>query len=247
MRFSIFLLIFLGLCGPVVQAQTMQADSTPPMDAYSKKYTMQVGPTIGLVGGGINTENGIGRKVNPDFIGLPYFGAVIYAPFGVDTRLGLRLDIAYSSVSSLVRPYEYYSGGSNWTKSFQERYNYVTIAPMINLAGFLIGMGINIPASATMKNDAGTEFEVRTADMKTALDVRLGGQITVWNSDMGLLTVDILAKYCFTGVYNDNRYTMGSSVEHIGFPAENSSGKAITGMTPASITLGLSYLFNLKF
>jgi hypothetical protein len=247
MKTSIILLIVLGLFGTVAQAQTTPADSTLPVQTTSRSYVMKVGPVLGLVGAGINTENATGRKVNPDFMGMPYVGAAIYAPFGIDTRMGLRLDIAYSSVSSLVRPYEMYAGGSNWSKSFQERYNYVTIAPMINLAGFLIGMGINIPASGTMKNDAGTEFEVRTADMKTALDVRLGGQITVWDSNMGILTVDILAKYGFSGVYNDNSYTIGSAVEHIGFPADNVTAKTITGMVPASLTLGLSYLFNLKF
>ncbi|MBS1561923.1 MAG: hypothetical protein JSS89_09985 [Bacteroidetes bacterium] len=236
MKYSIILLIVLGLCTTGVQAQTS-----------SRSYVMKVGPVVGLVGAGINTENATGRKVNPDFMGMPYLGAAIYAPFGIDTRMGLRLDIAYSSVSSLVRPYEMYAGGSNWSKSFQERYNYVTIAPMINLAGFLIGMGINIPASGIMKNDAGTEFEVRTADMKTAVDVRLGGQITVWSSDIGTLTVDILAKYGFNGVYNDNSYTIGSAVEHIGFPADNVTSKTITGMVPGSLTLGLSYLFDLKF
>lgn len=216
-------------------------------DQYAKRYSIKVGPILGLAGGAINTENAVGRKVNPDFMGLPYFGAAIYAPFGVQTRIGMRIDLAYSSLSSLVRPYEFYGGNTGWNSNLRERYNYVTVAPMFSLAGFLIGMGFNFPASATMKNDAGTEFEVRTADLKTAIDVRLGGQITAWDSELGVLTVDILAKYTFTGLYNDGAYTMGSAVERVGIPAQNVNSAAVTNMVPASLTLGISYLFNLKF
>lgn len=213
--------------------------------APSVDYVLKVGPSLHFVGGGINTVNAEGRKINPDFMALPGYGVAIYAPFGSKTNLGARLDVGVTQFSTRMRPFEFYGNESNWNGYFTERYRYFTIAPTINLAGFLVGAGINIPMKATMEPSGGTEFVVDKTTLKTAIDIRIGGAIKVMENDLGVLNVEILARYFISGIYNDGQYTMGTAVDRLGYPKPGIT--TVENMVPASVSIGASYLFNLAF
>ena len=90
-RFSLLLALFVAYGGMQAQeAEESDATADPMADEatmeYSEPYVIGVGAQIGIVGGGIALENSEGRKVNPAFNLLPTYGAVVYAPFGVDSK-----------------------------------------------------------------------------------------------------------------------------------------------------------------
>jgi hypothetical protein len=213
----------------------------------SRSYHVYVGPTLGFVGGGINTVQATGRKVNPSFWGVPNYGVAIIAPFGTDTKLGLRVDLGVNSIGSKMRPYESYGGETNWNGNFDEHYRHFTIAPMLNLAGFVIGAGFNFPMAGTMTAKDDSEYLVERNTMATSIDVRVGGVIPVWHSDMGDLNVEIMARYFVAGLYNEGKYTVGSPVERNGDPSPNATTAATENFVPAGLSLGVSYLFDLSF
>jgi hypothetical protein len=140
------LLIVSGalLFAVALQAQT-NADSE---QAPKKRYHLFAGVHLGFGGGAINTVNAEGRKVNPGFIGLPAYGASIMAPFGIDSKIGMRIDAGVSRIASKMRPYEVFDGKTNWSGFLTESYTHFCIAPMFNLGGFLVGTGINFPGSS---------------------------------------------------------------------------------------------------
>lgn len=231
-----------------VQLTAQTAPDTATVGA--KRYHLWAGVHVGFGGGSINTVNAEGRKVNPGFMALPAFGASIMAPFGVDSRIGMRIDAGVSRLASKMRPYEFFDGQTNWNGSLNEEYSHFTVAPMFNLGGFLVGVGINFPMSGTISSANGSsEYLVPRSEMATAIDARMGAQIPAWRSSVGVLSVDIMATYVLGGVYNDKRYIYGSDVQANGLPAEKSLliNPIVQNMVPASLRVGASFLFDIGF
>ncbi|NQW29372.1 MAG: hypothetical protein HQ472_02525 [Ignavibacteria bacterium] len=244
-----FLCISCVVCfGQTIVAEPSETADDSPMVTTSK-YILKVGPTLGLVGGGINTQNAEGRKVNPDFWAIPSYGVVINAPFSKYSRLGGRLELAVNTQGTKTRPYETYDKLSSWKGYIHERYTYFTIAPQFNLSGLLLGLGINIPMKGETWNPTTPDdkFTVDRSTMRTALDFRIGGTINVWSTDVGALFIDVGVKYTFSGLYKDNLYAFGGPVNEFG--AANFAGNQTTThieFIPVSGQLGITYLFNLK-
>ncbi len=213
-------------------------------------YQIGVGVQIGAFGGSISVENAEGRKVNPDFWALPTYGAVIQAPFGAGSNLGARLDIGVSSVGTRTRPYEFYDNKKNWEGYFLERYTYFTIAPQVNLAGVLLGVGFNFPMSGERWHPEGSDTKYAVDKdilVGTAMDVRLGGVINVWETKLGKLNVEILARYMFTGLFEDDQYIYGHETTSTGVRPNNYATLPAINLTTASAHIGVSYLFSLGF
>jgi hypothetical protein len=152
-----------------------------------------------------------------------------------------------STVGTQTRPYEFYDLQSDWDGYYIERYTYFTIASQVSLFGIMLGAGFNFPMKGEMWHPDRPDdvFTVDKTTMKTAIDLRLGGAINVWNSEMGTLTVDLLAKYFVSGLYNEGTYTAGHAVDKQGLPDPVYADDPISDVVPVSITLGLSYQFKL--
>lgn len=213
----------------------------------SEPYTLGVGVSIGLYGGGIAVENAEGRKVNPAFWALPSYSAVIYAPFGRGSMLGARLDIGVSSTGTQTRPYEFYSAKSNWEGSFTEKYTYFTIAPQVSFAGALLGVGFNFPMSGERYNkDMSQTTHYVDKDLLTSpkIDLRLGGMITAWDSPLGKLLVELQAKYDLMGTFKDDMYVYGHPSDSKGIRNPNYLTAPALNLTTASFSVGIAYLFN---
>ncbi|MCU0330750.1 MAG: hypothetical protein MUC47_07190 [Candidatus Kapabacteria bacterium] len=226
------------LAALVLAGTTMVAQEPRP-------YHLYIGPTLGFVSGGINTVQATGRKVNPTFWAVPSYGVAILAPFSPETTSGFRFDFGVTTVGSKMRPYESYGGETNWKGNFDEHYRHFTIATMVNLSGFAFGAGFNIPMAGTMTAKDGSEYLVEKNTLTTAIDVRLGGIIPVWESEMGILNVEIMARYFLTGVYSDGRYTAGTPVDANGEYLGGGQDGEGENFVPAGLTLGVSYLFDL--
>mgnify|MGYP001627146440 CR=1 FL=1 len=234
-------------------AQT-PADNTPAAANDSMfvvtpagKYVLRVGPTIGLVSGGINTEDIEGRKVNPDYWFFQNYGVMVFAPFAKESKVGGRLDLGITSVGSRTRPYEFYDQKTDWKGYIIERYTYFSVAPQISFYGVMVGVGFNFPMKGEMWNPDRTDdvYVVDRNTLKTAIDLRLGGAINLWDSNVGILTLDLLAKYYLTGLYNDGTYTNGFPVDATGQPLASNKATSVLNFTPVSVSLGLSYQFKL--
>lgn len=254
MRTVLTILLAMMVSIPAIaQTDSVKVDSTqPPTDqtsAKQPKYELRVGPTLGIVSGGIALENAEGRKVNPDFWFLQNYGVMVFAPFSKGSKIGGRLDLGISTVGTRTRPYEFFDSKTDWKGYIIERYTYFSVAPQVSLYGIMIGAGFNFPMKGEMwhPETSSTKFVVDKNTMKMAIDVRIGGAINLWDSDLGILTVDLLAKYFVTGLYNDGTYTNGYPTNNLGVPLTSTVATDIIDMTPVSIHLGLSYQFKLGF
>ncbi len=251
MRIILTILLALALAVPAL-AQVDSSYFIKPLQpettaAGPQKYELRVGPTLGIVSGGIALDNAEGRKVNPDFWFLQNYGLMIFAPFSKGSSMGARLDLGVSTVGTRTRPYEFFDSKTDWKGYTIERYTYFTVAPQVSLYGVLIGMGLNFPMKGEMWHPERSDqiFIVDKSTLKMAIDVRLGGSINVWNSKTGILTVELLAKYFVTGLYEDRTYTNGFEVDNVGVPVSSSNSASVIDLTPVSLQLGLSYQFKL--
>jgi len=232
-------------------ADTAQVVEKQPTTWKGEKYTLFAGAQIGIGGAAIATENAEGRKTNPDFWFLPTYGAVITAPFSNGSRIRGRLDLGVWSTGTRTRPYEFYYGMKNWDGYFVERYTYFTIAPYINLSGILIGVGFDFPMKGEMwnpKSDADVHVVDKTT-MKTGMDLRIGGSIPAWETDLGTLNIELVAYYMFSGVYEDGQYPYGlATINSRGDVPTNQNdliNASVKNLTPAGAHLGISYQFKI--
>lgn len=218
-----------------------------PAEPPKEQYVLRVGPTLGLVSGGIAMENADGRKVNPDVWFMQNYGVMIFAPFTKGSSMGARLDIGIATVGTRTRPYEFYDSETDWKGYTIERYTYFSIAPQVSLYGIMFGAGFNLPMKGEIWHPerADNKFTVDKNTMKMAIDIRLGGAINVWNSKLGILTIDLLAKYWVTGLYEDGMYTNGVPVTAVGNADPSATPSDVINLTPISVHLGLSYQFKL--
>gem|GEM_PF-1021995 len=238
--------VFMAALG--MSAQT-DMTAPPSMSMDGQAYKIQIGPSLAFFGGAMNTISAEGRKTRPDFFALPAYGIAVYAPFGTGVKMGGRLDLGIISTGTRTRPYEFFDGNTSWEGYIRERYQYFTIAPSINLAGVNLGAGFNIPMSGQMWHpDRSSEaFDVDRSTMKLAIDVRLGTMIEVYSHSLGTLYVELQAKYYVTGLYNDDKYTMGNTVNQRGDPSQDFRTYDMLDNVPAGAQLGVSYLFDLTF
>lgn len=241
--FRSFVILILAILALPLQAQT---DTVAPAMTPTK-YVLRVGPTIGIMSGGIGLDNADGRKVNPDLWFLQNYGVMVFAPFSKGSRIGGRLDVGITTVGTRTRPYENFDLKTDWKGYTIERYTYFTIAPQVSLYGVMIGAGFNIPMKGQMwhPENSSTKFVVDKSTLTTAIDLRIGGAINVWESDLGILTIDLLAKYWLTGLYADGTYTNGYPVDNLGVPLASNTLLSVSNLTPVSVHLGLSYQFKL--
>jgi len=234
-----------------VASQQQQSEEFPEFQDYSEPYTLFAGVQLGIVGAGIATENSERRKSNPDFWILPTYGAVVTAPISKGSRIAGRLDLSVWQTGTRTRPYAFYDGKQNWEGYFVERYTYFSVVPYVNLSGILIGVGFDFPMKGEWWNpnyDVDPYITDRST-MKIGMDFRIGGSITAWESDLGILNVELLGYYMFSGVYQDGKYPYGlGAINDRGDVPINQSelqNQTIKNLTPAGGHLGISYQFKL--
>lgn len=231
--------------------ETARTVEKPELMVYAEPYTLYAGVQIGIVSGAVSTETAERRKSNPNFWILPTYGAVVTAPIGKGSRIRGRLEAGVWTTGTRTRPYEFYGGMSNYEGYFVERYTYFTVAPYINLSGILVGVGFDFPLKGEMWNPK-LDVDPHVVDrstMKVAMDFRLGGSITAWETDLGVLNVELLGYYLFSGVYDDDKYPYGvGATDGRGTVPTNQNelkNQTIKNLIPAGGHLGISYQFKI--
>jgi len=183
----------------------------------SKNFMMGVGPIIGYKIG-VNaadieqgTKNGVAQANMPDF------GAQFYMPFSKENTLGLILDATYANNQYLLKP---------CSGEFTERFQYFAIGANFYLSGFTIGLNVGIPLGGSKNKDGKELISYKSEMFNTMYEVRIGGNITLNESNTGRMIFFINGGYQINEQYA-TRVNPGNHARH-----------------PASIQLGLGYIIN---
>ncbi len=177
---------------------------------------LALGVEIGYKAGINASEVPQGIKNGLNFANLPDFGLQTYVPFQGQSKMGLLANLGYYTF-----PYKLsYEGNSEDTKY---NFSYIGFGADFYMSGFTIGLNYGFPSAATIG-----DFDLNTDLLANMFEFRIGGHITLIETPTGRFNLNIRAGYFISGQYNDDRQILG----------KNSN--------PASLMVGLSYLFNLQ-
>jgi len=201
-----------------------------PAEAQMKQ--IYLGPSL-LFKGGTNAGNiPEGQKTGFNFHALPDLGVTFKYMFSKNSAAGAVLDLEYASYSFRMRP-ESESVATD-DNTFVFRPSYFSIAPSLYLSGVTIGAAFGFPMAYSVNTVSGVDYSsiAGSKDNLTSpsIELRLGGMITVLESDLGQLNVLIRGGYMVTGLYNKDYFEGGS---------DEFNPKLVSG------GIGLNYLFDL--
>ncbi len=169
------------------------------------------------------------------------FSAGAIADFPLNAHIAFTLGLAYD-----MRGINYHDQDNDANK-VDYTFSYFEIRPEFRFSGFLLGVGIGIPVSATAT--AGGNIlppggaivsqsapSVGSSSMDPLIEIRLGGEIPILQSSSGDLNLTIDGAYAFTQI-SKNPLTPYSIT---------ATPKSTENNGPlASVELGLQYLFDL--
>ncbi len=187
-------------------------------------YPFGVGPFI-FAKAGVNAadvKQGIknGVAISP----LPDFGVTGYIPFNDESKIGATIDLAYSTYAYEKKYYG--DEGNPWT----DKFHYFTIAPNLHVWGFLVGFGLGFPLGGEIDKNA---REVKSNDLEFMFELRVGAMIPIIESNFGRLNILIMGSYFLTGQFT-NQFARDFYIGGEGYNTH-----------PASLGLGINYIFNL--
>ncbi len=200
----------------------------------NKTYSFYVGPYFGAKAS-VSTNVSGGRKVGVA-MGFPDAGVSVVLPFFRDRRRGMQVNFGYESYAYITKPEK----NADDANTIKEKYAYINISPMLHVSGFIVGLNIGIPVSASASNLAGGDEIVYTAEntemlslISTNIEAKVGFNIPIINLKTGMLNFNIVATYALTGYYKDaDTYKFSDS-------------KMEFNPIPAGLHLGFSYLFKI--
>ncbi|MCX6153357.1 MAG: hypothetical protein NT007_04270 [Candidatus Kapabacteria bacterium] len=189
-----------------------------------------IGPNLSLVAGVNGNAVPDGRKNGLSFSSMPDFGISIFRKFGSTDRLGMSLDINYSS-------YPFLMTDMNGATPYNVRFNYLTFSPRFYWLYFSIGFEYGIPMAATYGP------KIDKTILKNCFTPVIAASYPLMNDEIGVLTVFVRAGYMLTGVYKN--YTKDDNFKTIFPPSAWDSYTNDLNPTPVYASFGFSYMFHL--
>ena len=180
-------------------------------------YPISVGPYLGIKGGVNAADVPNGTYNGFAFCNLPEIGISSYFPFVDKSSFGGGLNLAYSTDAFLTE--------INDTKTTYQ-FNYFKLSPHLYASGFILGLNIGIPLSGTSETKNITT-DAKIADMSTAIDIKIGGVITVFSNQIGRFNIVIEGSYSLSGILQ-KKYLDEYNYH------------------PGQMWLGLNYMFNVQ-
>lgn len=244
-RTTAYMLLVAALAayGQIPQRTVRPAEEQPIqlVTRPSKDYAISIGAFLAAKAG-INTAVARGRKTELNFNPLPDLGISLYLPFLPGGHIGAGLDIGYATYSYVNKP----ESGVTDANSIVERYSYVNIFPHLNMSGVVLGVNFGFAPSGRAATKSGDQVTVVTDGKRdlgsehlgTLLELRVGGNIPVWEHRSGQLNVYAMLGYTLSGLYSDYRTYIYSRDDYTTPSADNNP-------RPASLALGLSYYFRI--
>lgn len=183
----------------------------------------------------VNTKVSTGDKTDVGFATVPDYHLSLFVPFNNKASVGFGLDVGYSYYSYITKP----ESNATDTNSLKFQYSYFNLFPHLNLYGFVIGASFLSSPDLTSRNLIGNETAnaegiKRTNEPVSMTEIRIGGCIPVMDEIYGRLNINIMAGYMISGQHKENLRINGSNT-------------ANANPQPASLSLGLSYLFKIQF
>lgn len=200
----------------LISANTMFAQENFPMSA---------GLFVSIKGGVNAADVPKGVKNGFAFNSMPDIGANFYLPLAEKNRIGLTLDLAYTSYFFQMK----YTGDED--NPWVTQSNYFTLSPALDLYGFIIGFNFGLPLSISSDKDF-VDKNLDKDNLNFATEIKLGGLIPVFYNETGRLNIIIMAGYFLTGQYDKTDNIPGL---RDGFNTH-----------PASLSFGLNYMFNVE-
>jgi hypothetical protein len=220
MKYIAVLFAFLGVAFSAHAQSTGSAPSEP-----WKNITL--GP---LFSAGAAVDAGTvakGSKTNYAFA----FSAGADVDFPVTPNFAANLALAYDA-----RSINFHDQNTDANK-VDYTFGYFEIRPELRFSGFMIGLGIGVPVSASATGGGTvTSPAIGSSAMNTLFEVRLGGMIPVVESNTGSLDFTIEGSYAFTKIV--------STGAPLAFSGTSTSTSDNNGPL-ASVQLGVKYLFDL--
>jgi len=240
----IILILSASLAMAQIPQRTLRPAEEQPTQSVAVQtadYAISVGAFVAAKAG-VNTAVAKGRKTDINFNPLPDLGISIFAPFQEGGRIGAGVDFGYATYSFVNKP----ESGVTDANSIVERYSYVNIFPHVNLSGVVLGVNIGFSPSGRARTKSGNEVTVVTDGTRelgsehlgTLVELRLGGNFTVWEHQAGHLNLYLMAGYTLSGLYSDYRTYIYSRDNYTTPNADNNP-------RPASLAVGLAYYFRI--
>ncbi|MFP4528264.1 MAG: hypothetical protein ACLFQX_06915, partial [Candidatus Kapaibacterium sp.] len=101
----------------------------------------------------------------------------------------------------------------------------LTFAPYFYISGFVVGVNFGLPMGGES-----VEQDIDASDLAALVEFKLGGVIPLMENPNGRLNLMLRAGYALTGLYAEDITSQADSYNP----------------HPASIELGLSYIFNIS-
>jgi hypothetical protein len=216
MKKLLTIFLFLILASNVGMAQKDEAG----IETLKINYPYGVGPFVLFKGGVNSSEVPEGIKNGVAFIPMPDIGVTGYIPFTDDAKTGLAVDLAYCTYGYELKATFKEDEPSTLT------FNYLTFGPSFHVSGFLVGFNFGIPLGGNIEAFNGSESDINSEDLATMVELRLGAMIPLVESQTGRLNLLLMGGYFLTGQYKE---------DNSGFNTH-----------PASLGLGLNYIFNVS-
>lgn len=149
---------------------------------------------------------------------MPDFGAKFSYRFEGSSNTKIFADISYLSA---YMKYKLYNNSSvNWTNEF----HYINLGVGVEISSILVSINFGLPSSGKWEITQGLSLDLKTSDMSTMIQLRVGAAIPIVKDRIGDLNFLILADYFLVGALSQDL---------------NYNPRI------ASLSLGLNYMFNL--
>ncbi len=232
---------------PVVKEDKVNKSIEVDNESHGNSFPIYIGP---YVGGNLTINTAVGNGLKPKLnVNGPEIGVSAFIPFTRQASTGFILDLGYEKIAYTTYPNE----DENDYNTIREDYSFFKISPGFYLGGFTLGVDFGLPLDATAENLKGDEVNIiynpKSSDDKIVdhlnvkTDVKIGGSIHLVNTETGLLNLNISASYCLNGLWDDAKYYK-FAYEYDDNGHILNTAKSSLNPAPASLHLGLSYLFN---
>ena len=209
--------------------------------AHAQLRQYYLGPSV-VFKGGVNAASiPEGYKTSANFNGIPDIGITFKWMFDKNSSIGLLVDAEYATYSFRMRNENEELANDNTTIVYKPQY--ITFAPGIYFSGVTVNLAVGLPTGINVQTVAGdvpnTKFIFTSQDMNTPnIEIRVGGQIPVLDSETGHMNIVIRGGYMLSGVLKSEYFgNSGSGNEH--FPSSSFNPNV------ASLGIGINYLFDM--
>lgn len=110
-------------------------------------------------------------------------------------------------------------------------FGYIAFRSTVKYEGFTVGLGVGYPVYAGTTSHGGANApDIAMSNVNTLFEGRLGGEVKVWETDLGILNLSVEGTYAFNRILTPSFFHGVSDTQNNG--------------PLASLEFGVNYLFN---